>query len=154
MTTKPRKKAATTTLPRATEAEVMAQVEDAFRVLGLTDIHRNNVGGSYHINADGSTRYVAFGEAGDPDWSGQIPAGVTADGRPRPALHVDCEVKRPGERPRPEQIARLIRTNRNGGVGFWVDDGKVALLVLRRVLDGWKVIVDEDGTQWLDDGKD
>lgn len=147
-------KGSTAVLPAVTEAEVMDQVADAFRVLGLTDIHRRNTGGAHHQNRDGSTRYVAFGQAGDSDYSGQIPAGTTSDGRPRPALHVDIEVKRPGGWPTEEQIRRLILTNSNGGIGFWTYDGKQALHVLRRVLDGWTTIVDENGYLWLDDGKD
>ena len=66
----------------------------------------------------------------------------------------DIEVKRPGGWPTEEQIQRLIRTNSNGGIGFWTFDGKQCLHILRRVLDGWTPVVDENGNLWLDDGKD
>ena len=42
------------------------------------------------------------------------------------AQFIAIEVKKPGERPRPNQIKYLEMVNKRGGVGIWADDaGKV-----------------------------
>jgi hypothetical protein len=117
-----------------TEAEVMAQVLEAAQMLGL-ELKRRNVGGL----TDGTGRYVAFAEPGDADFYAVLP-----DGR-----HLDLELKREGfdparargeERKRFErQLARLKKTNEQGGIGFWVDDSEEFLTIMRHVLAGARV---------------
>ena len=128
-----------------TEAEVTQQVVAACQILGF-EIKRQNVGGSHFPNADGSTRYVAFGEAGDPDWTGVLPFGRA----------LGLEIKRPGERPRPEQLAKLRQLNAQGGVGLWVDDAAIFLRLFPRIIAGGWIEIDEDGTPfacWNDEEK-
>lgn len=134
---KPRAKA-----PRSgrTEAQVLAGVLDAARVLGV-DLQRQNTGGA--VNPKG--RLVMFGRRGNSDLTGMLP-----DGR-----RLDVEVKREGWDPAKArgatadrwalQLARLQRTNAQGGVGFWVDDAAEFLELMRLVLDGARVV--EHGTR-------
>jgi hypothetical protein len=117
-----------------TEKEVLAQVLDAARCLGL-DLNRQNTGAA--VNPRG--KLVCFGQKGNSDLTGVLP-----DGR---AIHV--ELKREGfdphkargeERERFErQLARLQKTNALGGIGFWTDDAAEFLEIMRIVLDGGRV---------------
>lgn len=124
--------------PRPTEAEVTAQVLEAARMLGLA-LERRNVGGMYR-----GDRYIAFGEKGDPDWECTLPGG-------RRCL---IEIKRPGERPTPQQLAKLRRLNEQGGVGLWVDSGEAFLRLMPVVIAGGFVEIDDDGIPWVCDGKE
>ena len=122
-----------------TERQVLAQVLEAAAMLGL-DLDRQNTGGA--TNAKG--RLVMFGKPGNSDLTGMLP-----DGR-----KLDVEVKREGFDPAKargetakrwdKQLARLQRTNAQGGVGFWTDDSAHFLTVMREVLAGASVI--EHGT--------
>jgi hypothetical protein len=125
-----------------TEHEVLAQVLQASAMLGL-DLSRQNVGAG--VNPSG--KIVRFGKPGDSDLNGQIDRGPNA-GR---VLMV--EVKREGfdpdkargeERERFErQLARLRRTNAQGGIAFWCDDSLDFIMIMRHVLAGARV--DEPG---------
>jgi hypothetical protein len=120
--------------PGRTEAQVLAGVLDAARVLGI-DIDRQNTGAG--SNPRGQT--VRFGTPGNSDLTGLLP-----DGR-----KLDIEVKREGFDPSKlkgekaehfaRQSARLNKTNALGGVGFWVDDAADCLEILKWVLDGGSV---------------
>jgi hypothetical protein len=117
------------------ERDIMRQVTDTVKLYGL-DLQRRNTGGMK--NAKG--RYVAFGKKGDADWSGMIGS-----------RKFDLEVKRPGKRPSPEQYARLRRTNSQGGVGMWVDDGAVFARCVPKLLAGWRAEIDAAGDCWITD---
>lgn len=125
-----------------TEAEVLRQVLEAARMLGL-DLDRRNTGAG--VNPSGKT--VRFGKPGDSDMSGQIDRGLNA-GR---VLQV--EVKHEGFEPSKlqgekrehfdRQLARLQRTNAQNGIAFWTDDAEEFLTIMRHVLAGARV--DEPG---------
>jgi hypothetical protein len=127
-----------------TEKQVTAQVIEAATMLGI-ELKRRNVGGM--TNATG--RYVRFGEAGDADHY-----AVISDGR-----HLDLEIKHEGFDPRKlrgdkkahfaRQLSRLRKTNALGGVGLWVRDAGDFIDAMRKVLDGWRVEIDESGFCWL-----
>lgn len=124
--------------PVPLEREVLAGVAAAIALLGL-EIHRNNTGAARLPGRGGKPQLVRFGQAGAGDFAGWLPGG----------RHVEIEVKRPGQRPRPEQLARLVRINAAGGVGFWVDDAAVAESILRHVAAGAYVVIDDRGRQWV-----
>jgi hypothetical protein len=129
-----------------TEAQVLAQILEAASMLGL-DLSRQNTGAG--INPSG--KMVRFGKPGDSDLSGQIDRGPNAGRR------IDVEIKREGfdpakargeERARFEkQLARLRRTNEQGGIGFFCDNSEVFIRVMQIVLrGGW---VEERGFEPL-----
>jgi hypothetical protein len=94
--------------------------------------------------ADHDSRRVRYGRKGNADLTGTIPRG------PHAGKRLEIEVKRPGSRPRPEQLARLAETQAAGGIAFWVTDAADALRVLDRILDGGTIVVDEAGVQWVE----
>lgn len=125
-------------VPGRTEKQVTAEVLDAARLFGI-ELKRRNVGG---LTDAASGRYVAFNEAGDADYTGEIPAGP---GRPH-AIPLYVELKKEGfdpsrargkERARFErQLAKLREANRRGCVAFWTDNAPLFVLAIRAVLDG------------------
>lgn len=114
-----------------TEAEVLAAVLDAARILGL-DLARQNTGAG--VNPSGKS--VRFGRPGNSDLTGTLP-----DGR-----RLDLEIKREGFDPTKlrgaklahfgRQLERLKKTNDLGGVAFWTDDAAQCLEWLRLALAG------------------
>ena len=137
--------------PGPTETQVMTQVLEALVMFGV-DVERQNTGGM----TGASGRYVAFGKPGNSDLSGMIAAG------PGKGKKVDVEVKKPGFNPRrpgnakarerwAKQVARLRKTNANGGYGFWVTDAGQVAHVLQRINEGWRVVIDDDGFGWVTD---
>lgn len=129
--------------PDIPESQVQAAVIAAFAMFAI-EMDRQNTGGM--PNPKG--RYVAFGKKGNSDLTGMLTAGI---GRGR---KVDCEVKNPGFNPRKvrgetairwaKQIARLRRTNEQGGYGFWVTDASHVVHVMTRINEGWRVVIGED----------
>jgi hypothetical protein len=121
-----------------TEAEVLTQVLQAASMLGL-DLDRRNTGAG--VNQAG--KMVRFGKPGDSDLNGQIDRGPNAGRR------IDVEIKREGfnpakargeERERFEkQLARLRRTNEQGGIAFWCDDSLDFIMIMQHVLAGARV---------------
>ena len=129
-------------LPPPTEAEVAAQVVAAARLLGLT-LQRRNVGGMYNPRG----QYVAFGEPGDPDWEGTLPGG---SGR-----RVAIEIKAPGKRPTPIQLARLRELAAAGAVAFWTDcPVRFHRAMTLLIGGGHHVEIDSDGIPWVTDEED
>ena len=123
---------------RALERDILAGCVEACRALGIP-IDRQNTGA---MAVDG--RRVRFGRKGNADLTGTIPRG------PHLGKRLEVEVKRPGARPRPEQLERLAAIRVAGGIAFWVTEAADSLRVLRRVLDeGAWIEVDEAGTQWV-----
>lgn len=80
---------------------------------------RNTTG---HYIEDG--RHISYGLGGK---GGADLIGI----RRRDGRFVACEVKRPGSKPRPEQLAFLELVNRVGGLGFWADSVEMAVEALR-----------------------
>ena len=124
---------------RELEAGVLAGCVEACQALGIP-IERRSVG-----LADYDGRKVRHGRKGEADLTGTIPSG------PHRGARLEVEIKRPGERPRPEQLDHLRRVNADGGIAFWTDDVVLCLRALRRVLEGWRIELDEDGTPWVTD---
>lgn len=132
--------------PSASEAEVTEAVLQAAQMLGI-ELKRRNVG-SFQ-NPRGQT--VRCAEAGDGDFYATL-----KDGR-----HLDLEIKREKFDPRKisgqqkehfeEQLAKLRRTNDQGGVGIWVRSGVDFLQAMQRILSGWRAEIDEDGFCWVTD---
>lgn len=117
-----------------TEAQVLAQILEAARMLGL-DLQRENTGAG--VNPQG--QMVRFGKPGRPDTAGTLPDGRT----------IKVEVKREGFDPNrlrgaerahfERQLAEMQRVNRLGGVAFWCDDSIEFINIMRVVLDGGRV---------------
>lgn len=126
------------------ERDVLRACLDALRAFGFEPQRRNVVAVEVE-GRNGKRRLVRAGEPGEADITATVPTG------PNRGKRVEVEVKRPGERPRPEQLAFLRRVNASGGLAFWVDDAAVLARVLRRLLDGWRVEIDDGGTPWLTD---
>lgn len=104
---------------RVTEAQVTEQCV-AYAAAHGVKLDRRNVG----VAVYGKSR-VRYGKAGDPDWEGTL-GGAKGAGR-----RLCVEFKAPGERPRPEQLARLQELIRGGAQAFWTS----SLEHFRKVLD-------------------
>jgi hypothetical protein len=123
-----------------TEKEVTNQVVEAAAMLGI-ELKRRNVGGM--TNAKG--QYVSFGEPGDADRYAILPGGK----------HLDIEIKHEGFDPSKlrgekkahfdRQLARLRKTNADGGIGFFCDNSLVFVKVMQIVLNGGWVELEGDG---------
>lgn len=139
-----------------TESQVMAGVIDACRLMDV-DVERQNTGGM--ANARG--QYIAFGRRGNSDLAGMTGRSWgAAAGR---VVHIETkrEFFRPPRPPRPgklpsdhrdrweRQLARLRRTNSNGGYGFWTDDPEHCFEVLRLLRAGYTVEIGDDELVWL-----
>jgi len=123
-------------LPPPTEAEVSAQVVEAARLLGLV-LERQNTGGAHF-----GDRYVKFGLKGNPDWIATLPGG----------RRLGLEIKRPGKRPTPEQMARLRALNEAGAVGLWTDDASKFFELMPHIISGrCRVEFDSADTPWITD---
>lgn len=122
------------------EKEVLAGAIEALSYFaGQLEFNRQNIGGMYNEN----NRFVKFGNPGDPDLSGQIikgkwkgcvlgieckkeffdPSGLTGKDK----IHFE------------RQVERLKSINKNGGVGFWIDQPERIIQVMPRILEGWRV---------------
>jgi hypothetical protein len=144
---------AKTLRPGPTETQVVQQVLDALLIFGV-DVDRQNTGGCY----DERGQFVRFGKAGNSDISGMLVAG------PGRGKKIDVEVKRPGFDPTKlqgqkqehfkRQLARLRRTNEQGGFGFWITDASQAIRTLERINQGWRVVIDDDGWPFVTDEPD
>ena len=126
--------------PVPLEREVMKGVAKVIEQLGLKDhIHRRNTGAMRNP----AGQLVRFGRPGDSDFGGMQPCG------PGSGRAISIKVKRPGKKPTPAQMEHLIKVNEAGGVAFWVDDPAVAHNILRQILQGGRVEIEADGSQFL-----
>lgn len=130
---------------RIRERDVQAQVLEIAGLHGLV-LRRQNTGVGTYANADGSSRHVRYGDPGDSDLTGTWGLPGRWQGR-----RIDVEVKAPGKRPTPEQLAKLRRLNDEGGIGIWTDSPEHFEKAIRRLKEGWRVIIDEEGNPWTTD---
>lgn len=120
--------------PVTTEREVLRACLDALAALGIP-ADRQNTGAFRNPNG----QYVRCGMAGNADITATVPCG------PHRGKRLEIEVKRPGKRPTQEQYDRGRRVLAAGGLWMWTDDAAWLLDVLRRVLEGWHVVIDDRG---------
>jgi hypothetical protein len=130
------------TRPSILERDVLRSALAVLRALGFRP-SRRNVGAVEAVSKSGRRRLVRFGEPGQADITATCPSG------PNRGKRVEIEVKRPDERPRPEQVAFLRSVNESGGIALWIDDAGELARVLRRVLDGATIEVDDAGQCWI-----
>lgn len=121
--------------PRITEADILRQVVEAAALFGV-ELKRRNVGMA--LNPKGQP--VRFGESGESDLYGALGSRT-----------LFVEVKRPGKRPTAKQLAFLHRENARGNVALWVNDAAQITETLPKLLEGWRVEIDEDGQPWRTD---
>ena len=88
------------------EKDVQRQILDYCKVMRIF-VQRRNVAGVQRLNGG---KYVQLGKRGMSDLWG-IVRGV----------HFECEVKRPGKKPTPEQIEWLNDCAAAGARAFWAD---------------------------------
>jgi hypothetical protein len=122
--------------PGLTERQVMEQVVDYLRALGV-DIDRQNTGGMTRKGKDDREHYIRFGRPGQCDLSGTL-----RDGR-----RLEIETKATGKLPRPEQMEHIRRINALNGVAFWCDNVDVVMRIMPLILKGWRVQYREDITK-------
>lgn len=132
----------TRTRPPILERDVFSACLEALQIFGFAPQRRNVVAVEVE-GPNGKRRLVRNGSPGDADISATCPSG------PNRGKRVEVEVKRPGKRPRPEQLAFLRRTNASGGLALWVDDAAELARILPKLIAGARVEIDEDGRQWL-----
>lgn len=128
--------------PKVREADVLKAAMDALTMFGFRP-ERRNIMAVEVVSPKGKRRLVRNGAPGQADISATVPSG------PHRGKRVEIEVKRPGERPRPEQVEFLRSVNESGGLGFWIDDAGRLAHLLGRLLDGWAVELDDDGVPWV-----
>jgi hypothetical protein len=130
--------------PVPLERDVAAQVVEAFAMAGIV-LERQNTGVGTYKNADGTERRVRFGRVGNLDWRAIV------GGRA-----LELEIKRPGQRPTKEQLARMRRVNAEGGIAFWCDSAEVAIRVAPLLVKGWFAVerAEAPGRFIITDGED
>ncbi len=108
-------------------------------------VWRRNVG-MFPSTYRGRKRVIRCGEAGQSDLWGFLPNAAKS--------HFELEVKRPGGRPSPEQVAwlRLINTH-TSGIAFWADSMDMLAWIYMRVMVGARIEVDRDGQQFFVGGR-
>lgn len=125
-----------------TEAEVLVAVLDAAKAIGI-DLDRQNTGAAQLPGKGGKEQTVRFGKRGNADLSGMLDRG------PNAGKKLDVEVKHEGYDPSKlrgdkkvhfdRQLARLQKTNAQGGIGFWTDDAVEFMEIMQHVLAGARV---------------
>lgn len=119
----------------------MDQIAQALALVGLADyVRRQNTGAAWLPGRNGQPQLVRFGTPGGSDFQGPIPP----TGR-----FLAIEAKRSGQKPTAAQWAYLRRVNQAGGVGFYYDGRGDLVEQLRAIVAGGRVVIDDDGQQWL-----
>lgn len=126
------------------EADVLSQVLEAARCFGL-DLDRRNTGAM--VNPHGQP--VRFGKPGDSDTSGTLSDGRTIHVEVKDEFFDPSKLHGKARDHFGRQLARLRKTNELGGIGMWVRSSKDFVDAMIKVLDGWKVDIDEAGYCWL-----
>lgn len=117
-------------LPRELEKDVQAGALEAAALLGVP-LFPTDAGAARR--ASRGRRGAAGPPVGWPDLVGWCPARWGA----RAGRFLAVEVKRPGERPRPEQLAILSGLASDGGLALWVDDARRFFEALELIREGW-----------------
>lgn len=92
------------------ESDVLLAVRDYLGICGF-DVFRRNTGAMRGTH-NGKARFVRFSSPGAADlWGIQRHTG----------RHLEVEVKAPGKRPSPAQLAWLAAMRRNRSIAFWCD---------------------------------
>lgn len=127
--TTPRPKSATAPGQVVPERQVQADAIKMLQGFGCV-VHRRNVG-AMSGEHKGKSWHVRFSEKGASDLYAISPAG----------FHLECEIKRLGERPSLDQVKWLIAHNGIGGAAaFWVDNVRTLELVYRHIESGGRVV--------------
>jgi hypothetical protein len=110
------------------ERDVQKAAVAVLEALGCV-VHRRNTG-VMEASYRGKRRFVRFSEPGSADlWA------ITGAG-----IHLEIEVKRPGERPTEAQVAWLLAHNGIGrAAAFWVDNAGTLERVVRHIQAGGRV---------------
>lgn len=97
---------------KATEAQIQKAILDYLDAMKIPAFRRNT--GAFAGEYKGKRRFVRFSEKGQSDIWGVIPARILEPG----GLHFEIEVKRPGEKPTPEQDEWLRSMAKAGCIAF------------------------------------
>jgi hypothetical protein len=126
-------------IPR--EAEVQRAIVAVLKFHGLK-VWRSNTG-AFTGEHNGRKRFIRFGEPGMSDLFALLPTGRFA-----------CvEVKRPGAKPTPAQLAFLMEINAAGGFALWASSAATVDHAIRAVLLNPKLRIEvrPDGSMDLTD---
>ena len=117
--------------PKPLEKEVQTDVLKWLNECGFIWAWRRNVGAMPMPQRGGSPRWVSFGQKGMSDVEGVIILTLPGDDYPL-AVHLEVEVKRPGQKPTPHQMAWLAAHATAGSVAVWADSVPVLEEKLRQ----------------------
>ena len=114
--------------PPERESKIQRSIIVRLEHLGIM-LWRRNVGAMQD-----EERFIRFGSPGQSDlW------GIDSN-----AKHWEIEVKRPGNRPTPKQLAWLKMMSSRGCVAFWADSANIAERVAESILRGGKILWHDD----------
>ena len=140
----------TTRRPLRSEATVQRQAIKLFAQYGI-ELTRRNTRVMRVPGKGGRSRLMMFGKPGDPDSDGTLPGG----------RRIEVEFKREGWVPAKargkdlvrwqKQLAHLRKTNSLGGVGLWLTTPETIHIIAPKLLEGWRIDLDENGRQLLTD---
>jgi hypothetical protein len=119
--------------PLVNEAEIARNGVKELELRGIWTIKVNP--GSYTVREGEFHRFIRQAPQGTADR-----IGLLNDGR-----FLGVEWKRPGDRPRVDQIAWMQTVNARGGVAFWADSMPALARVLDHIEAGGRVHVEADG---------
>ena len=116
--------------PRPRESVIQRQAMQLLRSYHWLVFRRNT--GATRATHKGKTRFVRFSEPGMSDlWC--LMAGPTT------AVHVEIEIKRPGERPTPDQVRWLLLMTLHGVPAFWVDNLPTLDRIAQHLMRGGRI---------------
>jgi hypothetical protein len=136
-----------TKAPVPTEAEIQKSILAVLRFHGVHAWRQNT--GAFAGEYKGRSRFIRFGVKGQADIVGLLGPTFGRDA----GRMIAVEVKRPGNRPTPEQVRWLIEINDAGGFAFWATSAQTVDHAVRAVLlnPGLRVEMTADGLMDLTD---
>lgn len=113
------------------ERDIQATILDYLNYLPGVRCYRRNIGSRPWQDGRGRKRVVLFGVRGQSDIWGYGPGGI----------HIEIEVKRPGEEPTTAQHDWINECRQAGCIAFWTDSLDDCIEKLRDEyrLRGWKI---------------
>ena len=105
--------------PKETEAQIQRAILEYLKLKGVFCWRQNS--GAFRLHGAGGDRFVRAGFPGISDILGILRLAVQLDGptqRWYNGRFLAIEVKRPGQKPTPDQQAFLAAVKANGGVAF------------------------------------